>query len=330
MGILLQTTRDVAGLVVRPFADKGGGIEAWKALISRYGNDSKELQRARQIEYQRMLESTECVDREGILDMVYTADPLFRELEKLKCTLPESYKMNFLMLRIRGTAPEIYTSIATKLQLSYEQCAAELKSLSAYNTAVDKAKMESIGCCSTVVSRKTNKREKTWKPEKDQCYWCLKRGHNVQYYRRILAGEKSTQRCDGTYYQGKLTKGTANRNSVTPKSFMVTSFQMETNSEGASTTNSASSGSYQECVESDKMWLIDSGVNKHISPHIEDFDYLKVASTTCRYGNKGEITAKGVGDVTIYVREKSGKSCKIRLKNVLYIPGLSSRLISTG
>ncbi len=217
---------------------------------------TQELQRARQIEYQRILESTECVDQEGILDMVHTADHLFQELDKLKCTLPESYKMNFLMLRIRDTAPEIYTAIATKLPISYEQCAAELKSVSAYNTAVDKAKTESIGCCSTVVSGKTNKREKTWKPEKDQCYWCLKKGHNVQYCRRRLAGEKSTQRPDGTYYQGKLTKGTAKGKSVTPKSYMATSLQVEANSKGASITNSASSGSYQEGVESDKMWLI--------------------------------------------------------------------------
>ncbi len=35
LGILLQTTKDVAGLVVRPFADKGDGVEAWKALMSR-------------------------------------------------------------------------------------------------------------------------------------------------------------------------------------------------------------------------------------------------------------------------------------------------------
>ncbi len=57
---------------------------------------------------------------------------------------------------------------------------------------------------------------------------------------------------------------------------------------------------------------------------------MKNANIICRFGNKGEITAKGVGDVIIYAREESGKSCKIQLKNVLYVPGLSNRLISTG
>ncbi len=43
LGILLQTTQDVAGMVVRPFAEEGDGVGAWRALISRYGNDSVEL-----------------------------------------------------------------------------------------------------------------------------------------------------------------------------------------------------------------------------------------------------------------------------------------------
>ncbi len=43
MGTLLQTTRGMAGMVARPFTDKGDGVGAWKALIARYGNDSSEL-----------------------------------------------------------------------------------------------------------------------------------------------------------------------------------------------------------------------------------------------------------------------------------------------
>ncbi len=45
LGVLLQTTRDLAGLVVRPYCDVGDGVGAWKALIQRYGNDSGELRR---------------------------------------------------------------------------------------------------------------------------------------------------------------------------------------------------------------------------------------------------------------------------------------------
>ncbi len=78
------------------------------------------------------------------------------------------------------------------------------------------------------------------------------------------------------------------------------------------------------------MWLIDSGSNKRLSPHIGDFDSLKDAKITCRFGNKGEIMAKEFVDVTICARETTVKSCEIQLENVLYVPGLSNRLISTG
>ncbi len=126
-------------------------------------------------------------------------------------------------------------------------------------------------------------------------------------------------------------KGIAKKKQDTSKSFMATSFQVEANIERTSVSNSASSGTDEEYKESDKMWLIDSGCNKHMSPHFEDFDDLKDANIICRFGNKGEITAKGVGNVTIYTKEKTGESCKIRrLKNVLKVPGLSNRLISTG
>ncbi len=170
--------------------------------------------------------------------MVHTVDHLVQELEKLNCTLPESYKINFLMLRIREVAPEIYIAVATKIQLTYDQCITELKSISAHDTAIDIAKVDSIGRCSTLISRKTDKREQMWRPGKDQCYWCLKRGHTVQQCRRRLDRESSTRRPDGSYYKGKLMKRTAKKNQDMPKSFMATSFEVEANIEGTSVSNS--------------------------------------------------------------------------------------------
>ncbi len=118
LGILLQTTRDVAGMVVRPFAEEGDGVGAWKALIARYGNDSVELKQARQIEYQKMLDDLQCSDR-SILDMVHMAEHLFSELDKLDCNLPDAYKRNFILLRIKDSAPEIYASVAQDTEMKY-------------------------------------------------------------------------------------------------------------------------------------------------------------------------------------------------------------------
>ncbi len=49
MGILLQLTWDVAGMVVRPFAEEGDGVGAWRALIMRYDNDSGELTQSKRV-----------------------------------------------------------------------------------------------------------------------------------------------------------------------------------------------------------------------------------------------------------------------------------------
>ncbi len=101
LGILLQTTRDVAGMVVRPFTEEGDGVGAWRALISGYGNDSVQLRQARQIEYQKILEDVCCNSRDKILDTVHMVEHLFTELDKLDCILPESYKKKLFYSRLR-------------------------------------------------------------------------------------------------------------------------------------------------------------------------------------------------------------------------------------
>ncbi len=89
LGILLQTTEDVAGMVVRPFAERGDGVGAWRALISRYGNDSLELRQAKQIEYTQKVYELKCKDRRYLLDTVHVLEHLFVELDKLECELPD-------------------------------------------------------------------------------------------------------------------------------------------------------------------------------------------------------------------------------------------------
>ncbi len=142
LGTLLQTTRDVAGMVVRPFAEEGDGVGAWRALISRYGNDSVELRQARQVEYQKMLEDVQCISRDKILDTIHMAQHLFTELDKLECCLPDSHKKNYLLLRIKDVAPEIYASVAKDTDVGYIETASTIKKLAALNGAIDKEKGE--------------------------------------------------------------------------------------------------------------------------------------------------------------------------------------------
>ncbi len=70
MGVLLQTTRDLAGVVVCPFADGGDGVGAWRALIARYGNDNLELRQAKQIEYVQKVFEMRCTDVQMCADVI--------------------------------------------------------------------------------------------------------------------------------------------------------------------------------------------------------------------------------------------------------------------
>ncbi len=127
-------------MVVRPFTEKGDGVGAWKALIARYGNDSVELVSARQIEYQKMLEDVKCDSRDKILDTVHTVEHLFTELDKLECCLPDAHKRNFILLRIKEVAPEIYASVAMDTKMNYTQTTEVVKKLAALGGAIEKSK----------------------------------------------------------------------------------------------------------------------------------------------------------------------------------------------
>ncbi len=135
MGILLQTNRDMAGVVVRPFAKKRDGVGAWRALITRYGNESQELQQAKQIEYQQKVFEVKCSGRDGILDTMHRLEHLFTELDKLDCVLPDAFKRNAVLLQLRDVAPEIYTSLAVKTDLKFAKTVVEVKKLAALNSA---------------------------------------------------------------------------------------------------------------------------------------------------------------------------------------------------
>ncbi len=136
----MQTTRDLAGMVVRPYADVGDGVGAWRALISRYGNDNKELRQPKQIEYVQKVFETRCAERDGIIDTMHTLEHLFMEMDKLDCALPESFTRNVVLLQLRSTAPEIYTALAMEMNVNFERTLAEAKKLAVLNSAVDDSK----------------------------------------------------------------------------------------------------------------------------------------------------------------------------------------------
>ncbi len=79
-----------------------------------------------------------------------------------------------------------------------------------------------------------------------------------------------------------------------------------------------------------REWLIDSGCNRHMTPHKEDLIDISRDSTVCMFGNGEKVQARGQGDVVLNCRDENGKYMKIMLQDVLYMPSLPHRMFSSG
>ncbi len=312
MGILLRTTEDVAGMVVRPFAEEGNGVGAWRALISRYGNDSLELRQANQIEYTQKVYEMKCEDRCTLLDNMHVLEHLFVELDKLECELPDSYKRNTLLLQIRTVAPEIYAAVVSNTEMGYISTLLEVKKLAALNSVVDQPGGGGTMPTEAFYS-KTAKKGKRWAPWQNQCFWCLEMGHRVADCPSRKKGTKAKQRPDGTSFKPKGGHNGGGSGDNSPPSQSFQSFCFVTEAKGA-----------------DGGWLVDSGCNRHMTPNREDLTNLQPSNIECTFGNNEKLKAEGTGDVTVEGYTNKGEKVKIILNNVLYVPGLPQRMLSTG
>ncbi len=138
-------------------------------------------------------------------------------------------------------------------------------------------------------------------------------GHQVSDCPSRQRGEKAEQRPDGTHYRGWDTpKKVQNKSSSpAPQSFNAFSFNVEARPKNAG-------------------WLVDSGCNKHLTPFKDDLFDLKDSNIECTFGNNEVLKAEGTGEVEIEGESEKGDKVKLILNNVLYVPGLPQRLLSTG
>ena len=85
-------------------------------------------------------------------------------------------------------------------------------------------------------------------------------------------------------------------------------------------------------LQENSKWLMDSGCNKHVTSHLEDYvSYQRFSKPgNAEIANKEELPIVGMGIVIIKHIRTDGKHINIRLDNVLYVPNASGRFYSTG
>ncbi len=150
-------------------------------------------------------------------------------------------------------------------------------------------------------------------PKWDQCFWCLEMGHRVANCPSRKGGQQARQRSDGTYFKGNGKGGVRDKKSTlqTPQAFQPFCFNVE-----------AKNGNGE--------WRVDSGCNRHMTPNKRELTDLRPSNVECTFGNNEKLKAVGCGRAQVETTSEKGDKVKILLNDVLYIPGLPQKMLSTG
>ena len=76
-------------------------------------------------------------------------------------------------------------------------------------------------------------------------------------------------------------------------------------------------------------WFRGDATNAHMAPHLDDLSERKSISNKCAFGNNLHLQATANGVIKLRVQEKS-KAVEVRMNDVLWVPELACRLLSTG
>ncbi len=140
------------------------------------------------------------------------------------------------------------------------------------------------------------------------CHYCNKKGHIQPDCRKKKKDEADKKKDDGNADSGKKA---ANAHVLIPNTASIE----EVNDELNVALYAAAS----------VRWMMDSGATHHMSPHRSDFADYSQCHGTVRLGDKSTVDQVGVGSVVV----KTSRGTRITLANVLHIPEIKTRFLST-
>jgi hypothetical protein len=139
------------------------------------------------------------------------------------------------------------------------------------------------------------------------CHYCNKKGHIQPDCRKKKKDESPNKK-----EEGKSGTKAANTHILVPTTASVE----EVNDDLTAALYAA---------DAKPRWMMDSGATHHITPCRSDFKDYSLVNGTIRLGDKSTVNQIGVGTVVF----KSPQGYEITLSNVLHVPAVKTRFMST-
>ena len=140
------------------------------------------------------------------------------------------------------------------------------------------------------------------------CHYCNKKGHIKPDCRKKKQDESNNKKKE----EGTSGSKAANTHVLVPSTASVE----EVNDDLTAALYAA---------DAKPCWMMDSGATHHITPCRTDFKDYSLANGTIRLGDKSTVDQIGVGTVVF----KSPQGYEITLSNVLHVPTVKTRFMST-
>ena len=144
------------------------------------------------------------------------------------------------------------------------------------------------------------------------CHYCNKKGHIQPDCRKKKKDEAQKKKEEESAVVTTSGKKSANSHVLVPTTASIT----EVNDDELDV------GLY---VAERARWMMDSGATHHITPYKTDFADYSPCLGTVRLGDRSTVNQVGVGSVIF----KTSQGTQITLSNVLHIPDVKSRFLST-
>ena len=328
--LLAQATRGSASAIVARCEHSGNpdGREAWQELEQMYGGRAQDERPVQLLTLERRLRDLQCNSAEESGDFIVKLDTIWGEFEALGNAKADETKRAALLLGIKEALPQVFIQLTTQPGMTYDELKRAVVASSTYLTSDFERRDEAVAFQSRTDGNKAG-----MGLDRNQCAYCLKRNHRWRECRSYLSGKPPAKRPPGMNRARKFPPPPRNDSSTErkdqAKSFMV----MNVSLEDEQVIKSCNEVSMYTSADSrtEVSILCDSGANVHMTPFITDLINKRTINRSCTFGNKAQLRAPAMGDMPIKVKIR-GKDDRIAvmLKDVLWVPGIPCRLLSTG